>query len=555
MTMLLHILFISAIILVNRNKSILSRIFAKHGVSAVDDGVELEDERDEIYPVHYIDQAAIIRSSLISYTFRYENVLDAHDLRVSLSRLLSSGDWRKLGGRLRRNKEGKLEIHVPRKFSHDRPSFRFSHVQLDLDMDAHPLARRLPAKTGDKPSIHEGCRLFREFSIPSTLPNNINHYLSTDEPLICLHIHSFTDATLVSITFPHLLSDAMGTTGLLQAWGDLLRDPSRMSPRMHIAGAKQDVVAQVGTEGDKTARDTRFVLEDKQTTGLSLFLFIARFIFDIWAHPRIETRHIYLPARFVAHLHREAKEEWMTDGTDNGDTKPLPFLSDGDLITAWGARMVLLSTSSKGSALICNVFDMRRRLLGLSEPSPSSPSSYLQNLILPSTVLLDAEETRSLSTSRIARRVRRALVEQTTDAQVRSLMRIARAWFSRLGTMPLFARWDTTRVFACTNWSKAGLLRHADLFVPAATAINTATTPSSHQRETCNDDDISNNIVKKSKKKPLEFWGTTLSVQDNPRDCFVIYGQDHDGDYWVHAYLRKETWDLIQLELDRYGVA
>ncbi|KAK7956147.1 BCL5p [Apiospora aurea] len=424
-------------------------------------------------------------------------------------------------------------------------------------MDAHPLARRLPAKTGDKPSIHEGCRLFREFSIPSALPNNINHYFSTDEPLICLHIHSFTDGTLVSITFPHLLSDAMGTAGLLQAWSGLLRDPSHTS-RVHLAGAREDVVAHVGTEGDKTARKTKFVLEDKQTTGIALFLFIARYAMDLWAHRNVETRHIYLPAGFVSRLRCEAKEEWMAGSADDSRTKPVPFLSDGDLITAWGARMVLSSASSKGSALICNVFDMRQRLLGLSAPSPSSSSSsYLQNLILPSTTFLDAEEARTLSTSQIARRVRRALVEQTTDAQVRSLMRIARAWFSRLGTMPLFARWDTNRVFACTNWSKARFFHHAGLFVPATTANTTVTTTplSSHRKEMCKNDDACKRRVKKKEKKPLAFWGTTLAVHDTPRDAFVVYGQDHDGDYWVHAYLRKETWDLIQLELDQYGIA
>jgi hypothetical protein len=60
-------------------------------------------ESDEIFPVHFIDQAGIIRSSIINYTFRYNDVLDANKLHNSLNQLLHMGEWRKLGGRLRLN--------------------------------------------------------------------------------------------------------------------------------------------------------------------------------------------------------------------------------------------------------------------------------------------------------------------------------------------------------------------------------------------------------------------------------------------------------------------
>lgn len=62
-----------------------------------------QDEDDEIYPVHFIDQGGIIRQSIINYTFRYHAVLDPGKLRDSLVQLLEIGDWRKLGGRLRLN--------------------------------------------------------------------------------------------------------------------------------------------------------------------------------------------------------------------------------------------------------------------------------------------------------------------------------------------------------------------------------------------------------------------------------------------------------------------
>lgn len=58
---------------------------------------------DDIFPVHFIDQGGIIRASIISYTFRYNDVLVPGKLHDALVKLLGTGEWRKLGGRLRRN--------------------------------------------------------------------------------------------------------------------------------------------------------------------------------------------------------------------------------------------------------------------------------------------------------------------------------------------------------------------------------------------------------------------------------------------------------------------
>lgn len=87
-----------------RNSKITSPLSHRRMVDVIGDyGEESPGQSDEIYPVHFIDQAAIVRSSVISYSFRYEHVLDPQRLRESLSALLSSGDWRKLAGRLRQN--------------------------------------------------------------------------------------------------------------------------------------------------------------------------------------------------------------------------------------------------------------------------------------------------------------------------------------------------------------------------------------------------------------------------------------------------------------------
>ncbi|POS68836.1 hypothetical protein DHEL01_v212771 [Diaporthe helianthi] len=455
---------------------------------------------------------------------------------------------------------GKLEIHVPRKFSRSRPPVHFSHVDCsDTSIDSHPLGSQLPHPTGPTPSIHEGCQAFRGFAVPDNLPNDIKHYWDTDQPLLCLHVTSFVDATLVGFTFPHSLSDAMGTSGLLRAWSSVVAAKScNVRPPQ---GTWEDALAGVGTGSDKVSLG-RFVLEGQQTRRLALASFIGRYVWDVATRRSIQTRHMYLPAKFVRHLRREVEAELRRSGGggDGGgggnDCGEVPFVSDGDVILAWGSRMVMDSPSWKGcSAVICNVFDLRGRLEGVFAKAEAGGSGgpFLQNLILPATTLLTRGEASTATVGQIAVALRQAIANQTSDEQARRLMRVAREWFASMGMMPLFARWDS-RVIACTNWSRARLLEAAE--VGPAAVVN-GRDPSSR------DASASAGAVGPGRPgrpggparpgRPVMYWGTTLSKTDSPRDTFVIYGKDFGGNYWVHGYLRQETWDLIRRELERFS--
>lgn len=57
---------------------------------------------DEVLPMHHFDDNAINRSIILAWTLRFNDVLDADKLHDGLARLLEIGDWRKLGGRLRK---------------------------------------------------------------------------------------------------------------------------------------------------------------------------------------------------------------------------------------------------------------------------------------------------------------------------------------------------------------------------------------------------------------------------------------------------------------------
>ncbi|KAL8780691.1 MAG: hypothetical protein Q9194_000794 [Teloschistes cf. exilis] len=499
---------------------ILRRLF---GRKVHDDSQNQCTSSDEVFPVHPLDQAGIVRSSVISYTFRYDDVLDADKLRSSLVSLLEIEGWRKFGGRLRLDANDKLEIHVPLRYTAERPAIRFSHKNFNVPIQQHPLIGRLPTNAGEVPVVHEGCRTFRALSVPDDLPDNIEHYLNNDEPLICLHVTSFPNVTFVSISFPHSISDAMGTTQLLKAWSSVLAGRSEDVPP--VLGNRIDAIEDVGMSSDEKAQ-VPFILQNTQIKGLSMLAFAVRFVWDLLTRRKIETHSMFLPAKFVSQLRQMAQDQLRQTGIE----KP-PFLSDGDIITAYFSRLVMLSRSRKRPAIIMNVFDVRGRL----RDTFTSGAAYLQNLILPASFTVPALEKSAMSFGQIALGLRKAVEEQTTDAQARSLMKLMKASVAATGSMPIFGSSDSM-IIACTNWSKAGL-RDAANFGPAVI-------PTDH----ADADD-------KSVAPPgtcVSYGGTTISNKDNPRDTFVIYGKDVAGDCWVHAYLRPESWKLIQDEFGKY---
>jgi len=58
---------------------------------------------DMIIPLHYWDDLLFTRDVCQNFTFQFDDVMDSEKLRMSFSRLLEIGDWKKLGARLRMN--------------------------------------------------------------------------------------------------------------------------------------------------------------------------------------------------------------------------------------------------------------------------------------------------------------------------------------------------------------------------------------------------------------------------------------------------------------------
>lgn len=85
---------------------------------------------DEIIPMSYFDTVSSINHLVMAWYILFNDVLDAGKLRDSLERLVSTGTWRKLGGRIRRNvSNNPLRLSSP-------PPNTHTHIQTSDRLEA-----------------------------------------------------------------------------------------------------------------------------------------------------------------------------------------------------------------------------------------------------------------------------------------------------------------------------------------------------------------------------------------------------------------------------------
>jgi hypothetical protein len=99
-------------------------------------------ETDQVYPLHMLDDTKTLRGIVVTWTLRFDDVLDADKLHDALSRLLDIGDWRKLGGRLRLNVRkqddtGSFRANSTRRKELSKFTFRDHLLQTDLPWPIH----------------------------------------------------------------------------------------------------------------------------------------------------------------------------------------------------------------------------------------------------------------------------------------------------------------------------------------------------------------------------------------------------------------------------------
>ncbi|KAM0530012.1 hypothetical protein ACHAPS_000651 [Verticillium nonalfalfae] len=403
-------------------------------------------DTDTVYPLHRQDDQAYYRQLNIVWLLRFEDVLDVDKLRQALAKLLERDGWRKIGGRLRINSQGKMEVHVPEKFTDERPAFRWTHQTFDMPLNEHPAGARLP-KSGNRPYVQLVDNEFQNIETTSDqalTPEALSHL---EEPQCSFLVTSFTDQTIVTLTWPHTLTSVMGLSSLMEAWS--LMVAGREDEILPFGGAEEDFMDKLG--GEDQDETEPFALQDRLLQGLSLVRFVLGVVWDIVRRPLTQTKLVFLPASFVSDLLQQARDDLKA----SSEGKELPFVSEGDVLTAW-TLSVLPEVYGNRPYTVLNAADLQGRVPGLFKPG----HAYVQNTLMLTCTMFSAEDAKSLDLGRRALRVRQSIVQQTTPAQCAAFARL-----SRKHSIPLFGEASGT-MGTMTNWGKAKFFDVID-FAPA----------------------------------------------------------------------------------------
>ncbi|KAF7560198.1 hypothetical protein G7046_g3948 [Stylonectria norvegica] len=474
---------------------------------------------DEVVPMHLFDDIAGYRNLSLTWSCRFDEALEPNKLRDSLWKLLEMDGWRKLGGRLRKTDAGKLEIHIPRHFTAERPPLRFSHAKEDMCMANHPVACKLPKATGPLES-YPSTRYFKSLTVGPGAPVKFEDYLDRDEPQIALHVVSFEDGTVVSLLFLHTLTDLMGFSSFIKGWCLSLADkPNEIPP---LDGVHEDAMAGLyNAEPSK-----RHLLSGRQLSGWRLTAWTIRFMLESWWSPPVESRTVGFPEELVMALRKKAKID-LAEGVGKVGGN-VPFVSDGDILAALATRMAceeLGDPNSKRSVTTILTADARSRV----SSSFSESSAYVQNAAVGAFSFGSASDILQMPLGLLALKLRKDLLAQLELDQMIWLCRLNRKCLEETGGGVMFG--DTSTVLAVvSNWSKIHCFDIVD-FSPAVISSPTA-------EET----------FAKTNVKPGHpvYWNVQgLGYSKFAPTTFSIVGRDAAGTLWLTADLRPSTWEIF----------
>ncbi|KAK5994060.1 Transcriptional regulator calD [Cladobotryum mycophilum] len=465
---------------------------------------------DQFMPLHFFDDTPLLRSMVLHLFFAFNDVLDPQKLHYNLEALARRDGWQKLGARLRR-RNGRLEYHIPKEYTDKCPAIMFRHTEHNMKVSSHPIASQLPTPT-TKASIVLDPDIFKSLAYHPSTPQRLQDYLNADIPQLSLHVISFTDATFVSLNWPHVMCDVIGIGSVLKGWTAMLKGRPEEVPRLY--GTETDPLVEFGlhaAEAHKLESQHASIMRVFSQYGLrnlSGFLFGTR------------KRLVCIPSSFISQLREDALEVLKKD--DPSQSKL--FLSDGDIICAWWSRMVASQlTQDPNQTLVINNIQSLRAVL--SPDLIPSGLDYVSNGIGLITTLIPMKVALQDHLGFSASRIRHSIIELGTRAQAEAYAALLRA--SRYKLHPAFGD-KSSQVVTYTNLTK-GKLFHIDL----SAAIVEGTQGSKPQSST-----------KPGTPCFMEYWqGFKYPT------FFAILGKDAAGNHWLSGNLRNSVWKKLEVAL------
>lgn len=409
---------------------------------------------------------------------------------------------------------GEVEYHVPRTFSPDRPAVTFSHAHHDVAAASHPTAAKVPRPSLEAPVVvgdpEELSELVRGGN--GGRPLALSDYLTTDRTVLGVHLITFRDRSCLTLSWPHLAFDAMGKSAILKGL------------TLALQGREDEIPAPIGHDNDPLAEfgkhaEEPHLLADRRLGTPGMIGYGLRNVVSL-AGPK-ETRVVCVPAAFWQKMYADVRDELAREAKAADSSAEAPFVSEGDVLSAWWTRLLCaswLGRKSDATVAAQNSMSLRKVLAGDLLP-PGRP--FVSMALGFPTVLHPARDLLGRPLSWLAREFRRAIVEQGTRAQVEAYAALQRDFDPSL-RMPVFFGDSGMYNIFYSNWHKAGLFDFD--FAGAA---------------------------ERPRDRPLRASYIQCVQDPSFPEGWVINGKDAEGNYWIFGFRAKGLWAKLEQELEK----
>jgi len=462
---------------------------------------------DKIIPFRFFDDRPFLRRIVADLVLRFDDRLSPEKLRNSFEQLLSVGKWRQLGGRIRLDATGKLQYHVPEQHDQKRPAFAYSCVEHNQKIREHPVAGQMPYAEAS-PHVFEVLDDRDNTFCDVGHPRRIEDWLNTDRPALSMHIVVFLDATLVTLTFPHVIADALGIVGIYQAWTAILN------------GRDNEIPPFVGFDEDLLGSLVENVPAAQGSGGSP------RTVESVEHHvpPAEKGKTVQIPGSCI----RKLKEQAMKDLYDQTGDRKL-FVGESDVLYAWWARThVSVVTPPPNQAItLFNVVNFR----GHAEDLLSNDKVFVGNATAMCSTRLTCDQLLERPLWQVARQIRESLTELQTKEGILSIASGQKRYGTPTGDPP----GNIGFPLALTNWNKAGFYK---LDFGGAVVRNGPTLETKGAGQCC----------------PSYFEIVTHDEGTALRGGGIVMGKDNNDNWWIDWYIQKELWPALERKISALAV-
>ncbi|KAJ5561842.1 BCL5p [Penicillium sp. DV-2018c] len=405
----------------------------------MENGVGSESSR--VIPLEPIDQWVPIDNIRSIVFMVVRESLNEDALRHALDRLIRD-HLPILGARLETiSTKGDLAYRLPNSFTADYKLFEWSNQTVDSSLAA---AKVLP----ESPRVDSGpfygpCSIpeVEQKWAPSTWPKE-RKFEEPDTPLLLVHIIKYTDATVVTLSLPHAVSDQMGFASLITAWLQIVKGETPADFLQLQPGA---------LDGPKLSRkELRRKGEYRIMNRLEKTRYIMGLLPELILNPEETRRMLFLPVKLVEELRDRHTQTLKKEFGE--DTVPL---TNGDIVVALLAKFAYFGHKTKRKVNLNSVLNGRGR-----HPALPADKPYLHNCIC--HVVQESPNPNTVSLAKLAYQHRLALIEGMKPESLERNLAVTKELCRKKRMLQITEPGNLG--YACTNW--CGAWRNID-FGPA----------------------------------------------------------------------------------------